>query len=917
MTSRASRQQVLAQIWAVAWRHRSPAVAALLLLLLAKLAGVAVPLVLKAIVDRFSRPGSLVEQIAATGVAPPPLILVLPVFLLLGYALLRFCGTLFTELRDLLFAPVIQRTIVHFSQLSFARLLALGPRFHVQRHTGALLRDVERGTGGVGFLLGAMLFTVLPTLVEIGAVLAVMAFGYSGWFAVVIVLTFLVYAGLTAALVRKRELHQRRVNEMDSSAHGRLADSLLNYETVKTFAREEFERTRYAALCEQWVASTISNQRTLSALHIGQSATIAAGVAAVMLLAGQQTVHGEMTVGDLVLVNAYVIQVCLPLNALGFVFREARDALVNVEKLFELLACRPEFEDRPDSRPLVLKGGAVRFEHVDFSYEPGRQVLFDLNLELPAGATVAVVGGSGSGKSTLARLLLRLYEVQAGHIRIDGQDLRELRLDSLREAIGVVPQDSVLFNDSIGFNIAYGRAGAGMAEVIEAAKAAQVHEFILSLPQQYDTLVGERGLKLSGGERQRIAIARAFLKNPPIMIFDEATSALDTRAERAIQSELDRVAQGRSTLVIAHRLSTVVDADEIVVLDKGRIVERGRHEQLLQADGLYAQLWALQRQAQQVAHLEDRMAKRPVHLAALLAEAVDGLRPLFDAHRIRLGTDIDLESGSVVVDPGAVGQALRELSLWAIRSTPRGGRITWTLDRHGPNARLSVTDARAAGAGPAPEAAEDQEEGPPFDPLALRSAIEAQGGSFEVEPPSAGRGMRCVIELPLRAVKALPGEGPDPAVPGPVPPLAGLAVMVVEDNPDALETLQLLLEGEGARVMPFGGGPQALAWLRSHPASLWPRLLVCDLLLGELDGFELIGRLRQIEDARATSAPHRVCALALSGLAQPGDRDRALAAGFQLHLGKPVDAGELVAALGRLAGRAGPPEPSTTSGGAP
>jgi len=924
MAATFDRRRVFAGLWAAAWQHRGRAALALVLLVLAKAAGVVVPLVLKAIVDQFSRPDGLAEPASAAlaagaasaaasaGIAAsgPPMVLVVPVFLLLGYALLRFLGTLFTELRDLVFAPVTQRTVTAVSQRSFAHLMSLSPRFHVQRNTGQLIREVERGTSGVGFLLGAGLFTVVPTLAEFVAVLGVLAFNYSVWFTLIIVVTFVVYATLTTLLTQKRELRQRRVNEMDSRANGRLVDSLLNYETVKSHAREDYERERYAAICEQWVAGTVTNQRMLSALHIGQSAVIAAGVAAVMLLAGQQTVRGLMTVGDLVLLNAYVIQVCLPLNALGFVFREASDALVNTEKLFALLDEKPDIEDRIGSTALQPRGGRITFEHVDFSYEAGRQVLSDVDLELPAGSTVAVVGGSGSGKSTLARLVLRLYDVNGGRIAIDGQDVRALTLRSLREAIGVVPQDTVLFNDTIAYNIAYGRQGAGIAEVVEAAKAAQVHEFILSLPQQYETVVGERGMKLSGGEKQRIAIARAFLKNPPIMIFDEATSALDTRAERAIQGELDRIAQGRTTLVIAHRLSTVVNADEIVVLDKGRIVERGRHDALLARDGLYAQLWNLQRQQQEFERLERQMARQPVNLVALVANAIDGLRAAIDARQVRLYTDIDIDNASITGDPSTLAQVLRELGMWAVQATPPGGRVELKLERRDGNACLSVTDGRHAAGNGLPAAANDEMPLPhgtetPLDPMQLRSTVERQGGSFSIEPPGALNGMRYRVDLPLRAIvaDAVPTQ---PVLPLAPQPLAGLRVMVVDDSADARESLGMVLEVEGADVLLFDSGSATLDCLGRHPASLWPALMVCDIVLGDEDGYGVMRRVRQLEDQRRVPLEQRMPAVALTGLAQPDDRVRALMAGFQVHLVKPVEPRELVVALYTLAGRGGP-----------
>jgi ATP-binding cassette subfamily B protein len=921
MTPTSNRRRVLTGLWEAAWLYRRRTLLAIGLLVLAKIATVCVPLLLKAIVDQFSRPEGLaqnVPQSAAPDLPPGQIVLVIPVFLLLGYALLRFAGTLFTELRDLVFAPVTRRTVIAMSQRAFSHLLSLSPRFHVQRNTGSLIRDVERGTAGVGFLLGAGLFTVVPTLVEFFGVLLVMAIGYSLGFTVIIMVTFVVYAAVTMGLTQKRELRQRRVNEMDSRANGRLVDSLLNYETVKTYAREDYERSRYAAICDEWVKGSVHNQRALSGLHISQSAIIAGGVAAVMMLAAEQTVRGVMTVGDLVLVNAYVIQICLPLNALGFVFREASDALVNTEKLFTLLDQRPDIEDKPGTPPLQVKEGVVSFENIDFSYETGRQVLYGASLTIGAGQTVAVVGGSGSGKSTLARLLLRLYDVNNGRITIDGQDIRSTTVASLREAIGVVPQDTVLFNDTIAYNIAYGRQGAGMADVIEAAKAAQVHEFILSLPQQYETTVGERGLKLSGGEKQRIAIARAFLKNPPIMIFDEATSALDTRAERAIQSELDRIAEGRTTLVIAHRLSTIVNADEIVVMDKGRIVERGRHEALLAHNGLYAQLWNLQRQQAQFERLERHLARQPVNLLALVANAIDGLREVSEARNVRLYTSVDIDNASVTGDPTTLAQALRQICVWALHATPVGGRVSLKLDRVEGRVRLAVTDGRDATASlgangkPAPVPGDlPQPHGTetPLDPMALRSTLERQGGSFHIEAPGSIKGMRYVMELPLRAVAATPAPvastHEEPETPTPADPLQGLTVMVIDDNADARESLGMVLSVQGATVLSFGRGHDALSWLASHPGDQWPDLLVCDIMLDEEDGHAVMRGVREIEEVRNVPLLERMPSIALTGLAEAGDRTRALMAGFQVHLVKPVEPDELIQTLYNLAGRRG------------
>jgi ATP-binding cassette subfamily B protein len=576
---RPGTDDIAGDLWRLIAQYRWRIAVALLFLILAKVATVAVPLVLKRIIEQLSR---------------PELLAMLPVYLLAGYAVLRFASTLFSELRDMLFSRVTQSTVSTYAEKTFAHLHALGARFHSQRQLGGLLPDIDRGTSGIAFLLGVGLFTLVPTLLEIGMVLFIMLARYSGWFAAVISLTFLAYAGFTLYFTARRTIYQRRVNKLDSHAKSRLTDSLINYDTVKYFTNEALETERFRGIMGGWTEAAIGNQKALFVLHVGQSGIIAVGVASVMLLAGEAVWQRAMTVGDLVLINAYVLQVCLPLNALGFIYREAKDAWVNVERLFGLLRERPEIAEHAAQPALRPQGGEVVFEHVHFQYDPGRPILSDLSFRIPAGRTLAVVGGSGSGKSTLARLLLRFYDPGSGRVLVDGQDIAAVHPRSLRQAIGVVPQDTVLFNDTIAYNIAYGRLGASREEVVAAARAAHIAELIESLPDQYDTLVGERGVKLSGGERQRIAVARTILKNPPILLFDEATSALDSYSEHAIQLELNRLSENRTTLIIAHRLSTIVDADEIMVLERGRIVERGSHSELLKLRGYYSRLWLLQ-----------------------------------------------------------------------------------------------------------------------------------------------------------------------------------------------------------------------------------------------------------------------------------------------------------------------------------
>lgn len=585
-----SRTRIAADIWPVLSNYRWRIAAALACLIVAKVATVAVPLVLKRIIDAFSQPGELAR---------------LPIYLLAGYALLRFLGTLFNELRDLFFARITLQTVSVYAQKVFAHLHALGPAFHARRQIGGLMPDIDRGTNGIAFLLGVGLFTIVPTLIEIGLVLAVMLGRYSAWYSAIIVLMFLLYAGFTLAFTARRVLYQRRVNKLDSGAKSQLADSLINYDTIKYFANEQLEASRFAGIMRRWLEAGMGNQRALFTLHVGQSAVIALGVASIMLLAGGDVWRGGMSVGDLVLINAYALQVCLPLNALGFVYREARDAWVNAEKLLQLLREQPDIPDPPGLPRLLASKGDVVFDNVSFHYDPARPILHAVSFQIPAGSTLAVVGRSGSGKSTLARLLLRFYDPTGGRIMVDGQDIAAHSPGSVRQAIGVVPQETALFNDTIGYNIAYGRSGSSQEQIEAACKAAHVHDLIVSLPQGYATAVGERGVKLSGGEKQRIAIARAILKDPPILIFDEATSALDSDSEHAIQLELERLSEHRTTLIIAHRLSTIVRAHDIIVMDRGRIVERGNHRELLRKHGLYARLWLLQQRK------EDSLEREP------------------------------------------------------------------------------------------------------------------------------------------------------------------------------------------------------------------------------------------------------------------------------------------------------------------
>ena len=553
----------------------------IILLVLAKLANVAVPLILKDIVDAMSQPKAM---------------LAVPVMLVVGYGLLRLGSSIFGEMRDAIFAKVTQRAIRRVAIQVFEHLHSLSLRFHLERQTGGVSRDIERGTRGISFLLTFLLFNILPTLLEIGLVAAILFSKYSPWFAIITFVTLLIYIGFTLWITEWRMVFRRTMNEMDSKANTRAIDSLLNYETVKYFGNERYEVNRYDEQMRKWEVSAVQNQTSLATLNAGQSAIIAIGITLLMLLAADEVATGKMTIGDLVLVNVFMIQLYMPLHFLGFVYREIKNALADMEKMFKLIDQPREVEDAPNASVLRLENGGVKFSEVSFGYDHDRQILDAVSFEIPPGHTIAVVGASGAGKSTLSRLLFRFYDVGTGKIEIDGQDIRSVTQTSLRAAIGIVPQDTVLFNDSIYYNIAYGRPDASREEVLQAAKSAHIHHFIESLPQGYETTVGERGLKLSGGEKQRVAIARAILKNPAILIFDEATSALDSHSEKAIQDELRHIAQNRTTLIIAHRLSTVVDAQQILVMDAGQIVERGTHRELLTQRGVYYRMWMLQQQ---------------------------------------------------------------------------------------------------------------------------------------------------------------------------------------------------------------------------------------------------------------------------------------------------------------------------------
>jgi ATP-binding cassette subfamily B protein len=574
----------LARLFPYLWEYKWRVVAALSFMVGAKLANVGVPVLLKNLIDQMTP--------QPTGVQ---ILLVVPVALLIGYGLLRLSVSAFTELRELIFAKATQGAARTIALQTFQHLHELSLRFHLERQTGGMSRDIERGVRGIESLIAYSLYSIVPTLIEVLLVLSILGIQFDKWYAIITLCALGLYIYFTVTVTEWRTQFRKQVNEFDSSAHTRAIDSLLNYETVKYFGNENFEAKRYDENLDKLRLARIKAQNSLSALNIGQQLIIAVALVTMLWRATQGVVDGNLTLGDLVMINAFMIQLYIPLNFLGVIYREIKQSLTDLDRMFNLLEKEREVADAPNAQLLSLASPpSVAFEHVDFAYEQNRPILQDVSFTIPAGKTVAIVGPSGSGKSTLARLLFRFYDVQQGVVRIDGHPLNHLTQASVRQAIGIVPQDTVLFNDTVYYNIAYGRPSASREEVEQAARAARIHDFIVSTPLGYQTMVGERGLKLSGGEKQRVAIARTLLKNPFILIFDEATSALDSSNERAIQSELREAANNKTTLVIAHRLSTVVDAHEIIVLDQGVIVEQGTHAQLLEAQGRYASMWSMQ-----------------------------------------------------------------------------------------------------------------------------------------------------------------------------------------------------------------------------------------------------------------------------------------------------------------------------------
>ena len=575
--------QTLRMLLPYLWAYRGRVLFALACLLAAKLATVSVPILLKSIVDSLSP--------ATQGIAG---VLVVPVALVVGYGLLRLSTSFFTELREFFFVNVTQAAMRTLALKTFRHLHSLSLRYHLERRTGAVTREIDHGIRGISSLISFTLYSILPTLIEITLVVAYLVWHYEVWFAAIVGVSLTIYIVFTVSVTNWRTVFRRRWNELESKAQSRAVDSLLNFETVKYFGNEDYEARRYDETLAASQRTAVMSQQSLNVLNSGQQLIIAIALTLILWRAAVGVVEGRMTIGDLVLVNAFMIQLYIPLNFLGVIYREIKQSLTDMDRMFSLLDQNREIADAPDARPLAIRRAEVRFERVDFGYDPRRRVLHAVDFTIPGGTTTAVVGATGSGKSTLARLLFRFYEVDSGAVLIDGQAVRTVTQVSLRAAIGIVPQDTVLFNDTIEYNIAYGRPGAVREDVIAAARAAHIHDFIESLPDGYATMVGERGLKLSGGEKQRVAIARTLLKDPAILVFDEATSALDSRTERVIQAELEGIARDRTTLVIAHRLSTVVHADQILVMDHGRIIERGTHAELLPRRGTYAAMWEIQ-----------------------------------------------------------------------------------------------------------------------------------------------------------------------------------------------------------------------------------------------------------------------------------------------------------------------------------
>ncbi|MEY4364146.1 MAG: hypothetical protein RLZZ24_1498 [Pseudomonadota bacterium] len=580
-----SDSETLRRLLPYLWQYKWRVLAALLFMVGAKLANVGVPVLLKHLIDDMT-------------LTPAQTVIVVPVALLVAYGLLRLSVSAFTELRELVFAKATQGAARQIALETFEHLHGLSLRFHLERQTGGMTRDIERGVRGIESLISYSLYSVVPTLIEVLLVLTILAVQFDVWFAIITLSALALYIFFTVNITEWRTQYRRQANAFDSAAHTKAIDSLLNYETVKYFNNEAFEARRYDESLAQLRRARLKAQTSLSLLNTGQQLIIAVALVAMLWRATQGVVDGRMTLGDLVMINAFMIQLYIPLNFLGVLYREIKQSLTDLDRMFALMQKEREVDDAPHAHAAQFEvPPTVRFESVTFAYEPERPILHGVSFEIPSGKTVAVVGPSGSGKSTLARLLFRFYDVTGGAITLNGQDIRDLTQSSLRQNLGIVPQDTVLFNDTVRYNIAYGRPGASKEEVEQAARAAHIHDFISATPKGYDTMVGERGLKLSGGEKQRVAIARTLLKNPPILIFDEATSALDSANERAIQAELQSVAQNKTTLVIAHRLSTVVDAHEILVLENGVVIERGAHAQLLALNGRYAQMWALQQSA--------------------------------------------------------------------------------------------------------------------------------------------------------------------------------------------------------------------------------------------------------------------------------------------------------------------------------